>query len=45
MTISTSEKMGLVDTNILVYRADQDSDVLRVRHAQRPGEQQRDRHR
>ncbi len=25
MTISTSEKMGLVDTNILVYRADQDS--------------------
>ena len=25
MTISMSEKMGLVDTNILVYRADQDS--------------------
>ena len=25
MTISTSEKIGLVDTNILVYRADQDS--------------------
>ena len=25
MTISTSERMGLVDTNILVYRADQDS--------------------
>ena len=25
MTISTSEKIGLIDTNILVYRADQDS--------------------
>ena len=25
MTISTSERIGLVDTNILVYRADQDS--------------------
>ena len=25
MTILTSEKIGLVDTNILVYRADQDS--------------------
>ena len=25
MTISMSEEMGLVDTNILVYRADQDS--------------------
>ena len=25
MTISTSERMGLVDTNILIYRADQDS--------------------
>ena len=25
MTISTNEQMGLVDTNILVYRADQNS--------------------
>lgn len=25
MTTSTSEKVGLIDTNILVYRADQDS--------------------
>lgn len=25
MTISTGERVGLVDTNILVYRADQDS--------------------
>ena len=25
MTILTSERIGLVDTNILVYRADQDS--------------------
>ena len=25
MTISTSEEIGLIDTNILVYRADQDS--------------------
>ena len=25
MTISASEDMGLVDTNVLIYRADQDS--------------------
>ena len=25
MPISTSEKIGLIDTNVLVYRADQDS--------------------